>query len=260
MSTSSVEPVEPAAPVQGMGRWKAAGWHLLISAIAVGAVAALLIGLWYGWDLFLVLDAHRLLGILAAVHLVAGPLLTLIVYRAGKPSLRFDLTVIALLQTGFLVYGLHIMAQSRPVFVVGVLDQFEVVFANETDPFRLSLAPMEEVRALSWTGPLWVGGQMATDDREALQLTLDGAAGEDIHEKPERYIPLERVTLGIAQNGRQIDQLAEPARQRALALIARAGVAAEDARVVPLMSSRGEAAVLMDRRDGRVLGILRTVI
>lgn len=254
----TTETIEATAPVRGMGRWKAAGWHLLVSALVVGTVAALLIGVWYGWDLFRILGGDRLLLILASIDIVAGPLLTLIVYGHAKPSLRFDLTVIALLQAGFLAYGIHIMAQSRPVFVVGVLDRFEVVFANETDPFRLAQAPMEAVRKLPWDGPIWVGGQLAQNSRETLQLALDGAAGEDIHQKPERYIEVERVTLGIAQNGKPVDRLAQDAQPKVERLLRRANVPADEARFVPLFSRRGEGAVIMDRRDGRLLGLVHT--
>lgn len=51
--------------------------------------------------------AGRLLATLAAVDLVMGPLLTLVEFKPGKKSLKFDLTAIALLQAGALLYGLH---------------------------------------------------------------------------------------------------------------------------------------------------------
>ena len=36
---------------------------------------------------------------------VVGPLLTLIVFRAGKPGMKFDLAVIGLVQVAALAYG-----------------------------------------------------------------------------------------------------------------------------------------------------------
>ncbi|MBD8524183.1 TfpX/TfpZ family type IV pilin accessory protein [Pseudomarimonas arenosa] len=247
-------------PPRSIGRWSAAGIHLLISATVVGVVAAVLIGLWYGWTLFGALGADQLLLILASVDVIAGPLLTLIVYRAGKPSLRFDLTVIALLQAAFLSYGVYIMAQSRPAFIVGVFDRFDVVFANETDPDRLASSPLAEARQLSWTGPVWIGAQMGRNSTESLELVFSGAAGEDIHQKPERYIPLDQVSLGLAQNGKPLGRLQTDSAtlESMMQVIGKAGVPREDARFVPLTSRRGDATVVLDVRNGTVLGIFPT--
>ena len=86
-----------------MTRWKASGIHLVISiAIAVAAVAAML-GVMYPWEYFQASGGFKLLTILLSVDVVIGPLLTLLVFKSGKPSLKFDLTVIALLQLAALI-------------------------------------------------------------------------------------------------------------------------------------------------------------
>src|SRR4051812_12853702 len=110
-----------------MTRWKAAAIHSLIS-VAVGLIAgALLLGLWYPPPYFHAAGAQELILLLVGVDLVIGPLLTLIVFRWGKPGLAFDLTVISLLQAAALVYGLAIVLQSRPVFLVATVDRFVLV-------------------------------------------------------------------------------------------------------------------------------------
>jgi len=40
---------------------------------------------------------------------------TLIIFKAGKKGLVFDLWVIAILQASFLAYGVFTLAESRPV-------------------------------------------------------------------------------------------------------------------------------------------------
>jgi hypothetical protein len=51
---------------------------------------------------------------LGGAHLALGPLLTLLVFKSGKPSLKFDLSGIVLLQLGALLYGGTLIDQHRP--------------------------------------------------------------------------------------------------------------------------------------------------
>jgi hypothetical protein len=60
---------------------------------------------WYPPPYFEVDGGWRILRILAGVDVVVGPLLTLILFKPGKPGLKFDMTCIALMQIGALVYG-----------------------------------------------------------------------------------------------------------------------------------------------------------
>lgn len=90
-----------------MSRWKASFYHFLISLVVMGIVASLVCWRWYPPGLFGMAKAGVLLAVLASVDLVLGPLLTAIVFRAGKPGLKFDLAVIALVQVAALFYGLH---------------------------------------------------------------------------------------------------------------------------------------------------------
>ena len=54
----------------------------------------------------------------------AGPLLTLIVYRRGKPGLRRDLAAIGTVQLAALIYGGALMYMYRPAFVVYAENNF----------------------------------------------------------------------------------------------------------------------------------------
>ena len=61
------------------------------------------------------------------IDIVAGPLLTLIVYNRAKPELKRDVSVVGLLQLAFLGYGLHTAWVSRPIFLVGAVDRFTLI-------------------------------------------------------------------------------------------------------------------------------------
>ena len=143
-----------------MSRWKAASIHLSIS-VAIGLiVGALLFGVWYPPPFFHAAGADQLVLLLVSVDIVLGPLLTLVVFKSGKRGLKFDLTLIAVVQSVALVYGLSIVLRSRPVFLVAAVDRFSLVSAVDIDDADLAQGTKPEFRSLSWTGPRTVGAQL----------------------------------------------------------------------------------------------------
>src|SRR5712692_5969992 len=134
-------------------RWQASGLHLLISIAIAAAVLALMLSLWYPGPLFEAAGGNDLLFILVAVDVVVGPLITLVIFRSGKRGLKFDLAVIGVLQIGALVYGMHAAYLARPVFIVFVVDQFQVASALQLDPEELAKAKYPEFRQAPLGGP-----------------------------------------------------------------------------------------------------------
>ena len=101
-----------------MQKIKAALIHFSLSLLLFSLVMALLVLHWYPLPYFWAEGAWRGVRIAALVDVVLGPLLTLIVYRKGKKSLKLDLGLIALMQISALLWGLHTIYQIRPLFVV----------------------------------------------------------------------------------------------------------------------------------------------
>lgn len=240
-----------------MTRWKAAALHLTLSVLIVGAVALGLIFLWYGPDLFALTGGLKLLTILAICDVVIGPLLTLIVYRHGKPSLKFDLAVIALLQIAFLAYGLNVMRNARPIFLVGVLDRFELVFANELTDEDLAQGSAPEYRERSLTGPRLIGGVVARDSKETLDLALSGFAGRDVHLMPGRYTSYTEVAPALALKAKPVSELigfSKPDDARKLeAAVESTGRDEHSVGFLPIVSRRGRATMLVEVGTGEVL-------
>ncbi len=116
-----------------MSRFKASLIHLCISALLVGTVIGMVYWIWYPAPTLEVVGAFPIIRLLVLVDLVIGPLLTMIVYVHGKPGLKFDLTVIALLQIAALVYGSHRLYEERPEFLVFAIDRVEFVAARQVD-------------------------------------------------------------------------------------------------------------------------------
>jgi hypothetical protein len=240
-----------------MTRWKAAGIHLLLSTLIIGAIGIGLLFVWYGPALFTLTGGLKLLVILAICDVLIGPLLTLIVFKSGKKSLKFDLTVIAILQAAFLVYGLNVMRESRPIFLVAVLDRFELVFSSELSDEDLAKGGKQEFRTRSLTGPQLVGGIVARDKKEELDLALSGFAGRDVQLMPDRYTAYADVAHDLALKARPVAELAEivtPAeRERLMAAVSATKRDQHSVGFLPITSRWGRATMLIELGTGEVL-------
>ena len=116
-----------------MSRWQAFAIHFAISAAIFIVLLAIILLFWFPGILFRIDGGWTGLQIVIGVDLVLGPLLTLIVFKAGKPSLKFDLTCIGLLQAICLAGGVYVVHAERPVALVLAYD---TVYALAADEFR----------------------------------------------------------------------------------------------------------------------------
>ncbi|WP_457095440.1 TfpX/TfpZ family type IV pilin accessory protein [Lysobacter sp. P5_B9] len=240
-----------------MTRWKASAIHLTLSVLVLCTIAAVLVWRWYPPGLFHMANADKLLLIIAGVDVVMGPLLTLIVYKQGKKRLKFDLTMIALLQLGAMGYGLHTVWQSRPVYMVAVIDRFTLVFANELEPEDLRAAE-DRFRTLPWLNVETVAAVLPTDPTENHGfLVRSSQTGKDIDLLPKYYTPYAAVARGMLGHSAPAREFAaqlsgEEAKAFSSALQS-TGLDPARVRVAPISSSRGDASMLLDARDGRPL-------
>ncbi len=242
-----------------MSRWKAAGIHLLLSFLVAVAALVLLFWVWYPGPLFSASGGDRLVLLLVGIDVVIGPLLTLIVFRAGKPGMRFDLTFIGTCQLAALLYGLYVISAARPVYVAFSVDRFVVVAANQLDDADLAVAP-EPYRSRSWTGPVWVAAVMPNDPKLRDQLLFSSLAGKDLERFPQYYAPIEGHRDAIIAKLRPLEVLRAQGEREAMAVdaaIARAGHSADAVGFLPLVARNNDLAALIARADGRVLALVR---
>ncbi|MGH8510357.1 MAG: TfpX/TfpZ family type IV pilin accessory protein, partial [Gammaproteobacteria bacterium] len=176
-------------------RWKASAIHLSICAVIALAVLAWMLLVWYPAPYFEGLGAGKLSMIIIGVDVVIGPLITLIIYNPLKKSLRFDLTVVALLQLSALVYGVYVVYEARPVYVVFNVDRFDVVAANEIDPEERKKVTLPEYQSLPLTGPRIVAAVLPADPKERERILFAAVgAGYDLPNFPQHYVPYAEQT------------------------------------------------------------------
>ncbi|MEM7284441.1 MAG: TfpX/TfpZ family type IV pilin accessory protein [Pseudomonadota bacterium] len=173
-----------------MNKFKAFAAHLSLSLIVVGLVLGIIVFVWYPDPLFTAMSGWDVVKILIFVDLILGPILTFIVYKPNKPSLRFDLSVIAFIQIAALAYGTFVFFKERPLYLVHAIDVFHIVTASEVDRNHTRF---DELKQIPLVGPRLAIVFLPDSAEERSKLTeevvLGGAA--DIERRPEFYRPYE---------------------------------------------------------------------
>src|SRR5690606_37810147 len=125
---------------------------------------------------------------LLAIDVIIGPLLGLLVYKERKKSLKFDLSVIILIQISALCYGVFSIEQGRPAWLVFHADRFELVRKNDIILDGIDQA-QPQFQYVSWTKPEFVAVKSAasTEQRQDDMFT-EVLGGISIAQQPERYI------------------------------------------------------------------------
>lgn len=236
---------------------KASIIHLSVSALVIGIFFLLILNIWYPSPFFQVSNLQGILLILITVDLVLGPLLTFVVFKPGKPSLKFDLSVIAAIQIAALSYGVVTVYNGHPVYVVYNVDRFTLVAANEVDPQD---AKYKEFKVSTFDKPKLVYAKPPEDREERNQLLFDAInTGIDLEHHPEYYEPIDQFTQKITQQGISSDRLlAFPSSKTEMIkfLEKQDGKKASDFAFVPLMGKEKVMLWALNKETGHPIGTL----
>jgi len=245
-----------------MSRFRAAGIHLLLSVFIVITVLGLMLGLWYPGAYFKLMGGDGLLFIMAGVDICLGPLLTLIVFKSGKKTLKFDLTVIGMVQLAALSYGAYIMFQARPVFTVLTNDQFQVAIPADIEPKYLAKASRPEWKHFSLTGPVLVAAVEPKEEKEKQDIIFLGAAGVDWQQLPQLYVKYEEQRDNVLRKAKPLAELRKLAATNSAvvdAFIKRRSQSEQDFVFLPIRTLHAEMAVILDAKTAEIVDIIDAV-
>lgn len=236
-------------------RARAAGIHLLISALIAAFAAALVFGLWFPGIFRRVAGGQDLFVLVTVVDLILGPLLTFAVFniKKGWPHLRRDLAVIGVIQVAALAYGLHTVYIARPVAMIFEVDRFRIISALDVYTPELPLAPTGYQR-IPLSGP-WLLGARPPQLDEKTDALMKGLEGVDVGQRPRFWQPYEQSRSAALSRSRPVAALVKKYPAQASTIehaVATAGVNIADARFLPL-AARGDWVVLLDS-NGDVRG------
>ena len=244
-----------------MSRWKAFAIHLSISAIIALAVLAIMLLVWYPYPLFEAVGGQRPLMILLGVDVILGPVITLAIFNTKKSrrALTFDLSVISLLQLTALVYGMSVVFQARPAYIVFKEDAFILVTANLLNDEVLKKARYPEFRSLPLDGPRYVYTEIPKDVEGFNEVFVSELNGKHLSQLPQFYSPYSGHMAAVGKAGKPLSELRKLNPDQAGeidAAVRKAARSESDLAYVPLRAKYQDQAVLVGKNDGKVMAIL----
>lgn len=237
-----------------ISRLRAGLIHLSISAVVAVIAVGVVFLLWYPQPLQTAVGVTEIFFIVLGVDIVIGPLLTTVVYRQGKKSLRFDLSTIALLQVVAFAYGLWTVAEGRPAWLVYNADRFDLVQAYQIDQ-RKAGEVAAEYRSTSWSGPRWVSAWRPESPEDRQTIMFEAMfAGIDIAQHPELYRPLDESAKEMREHAKSLGELT---RYNPPSAVDQAHQRWPEADAyLPMMARAHPVTVLINRASAKVVAIV----
>ncbi|YCH22530.1 type IV pilin accessory protein [Pseudomonas sp. D1-3] len=237
-----------------MTRIYAFGLHLLFSFLLAVISVPLVFMLWYPSPLDKATGMTAVFLLIICVDVVLGPLMTAVVYKKNKPSLRFDLSCIVIVQLAAFAYGLYVVGQGRPAWIVYNVGRFDLVQASELDYSRLTETDVKYLSP-SWLGPGWVGVRVPSDLNARNILTFEAVfAGVDLPQRIDLYTSLDKMKDELSERAMPLGRLHDFNDSELVANVLSASPNADS--WLPLMSRNQPMVVLLDRGEGVVIGIV----
>ncbi|MGA2552240.1 MAG: TfpX/TfpZ family type IV pilin accessory protein [Burkholderiaceae bacterium] len=231
--------------------------HLGISALIAAALIAIVFWLWYPPPLDEAAGVLHVFLMLIGVDVTIGPFITLIIFNPKKKSLKFDLAVIALLQLGALVYGMHAVFAARPAFVVFNVDRFDLVQENQLSLESQKRSGEASFRESPIGGPRWVGAELPIDKEARNKILFQAALGNyDLPQLPEYYVPLSSVREAMKQRLQPLDLLAQFNSKADLAPLAPYLSDANNYGFLPMRGRARDLTVIVVRKTGEIVKTL----
>ena len=240
-----------------MSRLQAFAIHLMISSVVVLAFLIVMTQVWYPDYFFEVSAGWGVLKILLIVDLVLGPVITLIIFKAGKPGLRFDLSVIAALQVAALLYGGSIIYQHRPGYLVFAVDRFEVIPVPAVDEAEI---PDAELRRMSGNPIPIIYSSLPDDEETRDQIFSDVLmGGADIELHPELYKSFDENFDKVILKSIDIALLSSrdvETGSRVKEFVSGQNAKLNDFLYYPLIGKNKDMLLVFSRAGGRPIGVI----
>lgn len=237
-----------------MDRKKFLFYHLG-SSIVVGTIIGIIVfGIWYPAPLATAIGVLSIFTMLIVIDVVIGPLLTFLVYKEGKRSLKFDLSVIISVQIAALFYGVFTISQGRPVWIVFNVDRFDIVQSYEISPEYL-LKAKEEFSGHNWFGPKWVAATKSSDNEVNSDLLFESlSGGADLPQRPDLYVPYEQELSSVSMKAIPVDELKKFNSSHDVDRVLRLYPQADS--YLPLVSKKQHMVVLIQKNTAEVIAVV----
>lgn len=238
-----------------MTRFHAASFHFCIS-IGVGTVLLSLFWfIWYPSPMLMAIGGHEIFLLVIGIDVVLGPLLTFVVFKVGKKTLKFDLAAIVFMQIFALWYGVSTLLEARPAYIAALGNTFQLVQATEVTDENLAKAKT----TLPWWGPKLVGTKAATERFDIAALNDVIAVGGGAGHFPQLHIPYESMSVNILSKAQYISMLKKNNIKKINEIQAWLNdhhVSENSVKFQPIKIQASRFAVIIDAKSAKFIGII----
>ncbi|UVA99707.1 TfpX/TfpZ family type IV pilin accessory protein [Acinetobacter lwoffii] len=181
--------------------------HLSIAFLIALLVVGLVFFIWYPTPLATAVGVTQIFLMLLVIDVILGPSLGWLVYKEGKKTLKFDLTVIIVIQITALCYGVYSIEQGRPAWLVYYADRFELVRKNDILLENIDQA-QPQFKNVSWTKPQFVTVKSAvsTEQRQN-DMFIEVLGSISLAQQPERYVELTQAKSQLQKRALPLEEL-----------------------------------------------------
>ncbi len=230
--------------------------HLGVSSIIFIILSYLIVFHWYP-DFYFSLDGgQRAIATIFFVDVVLGPGLTLLVFKPGKKSLKFDMSVIVFVQLAALTWGIYNVYTERSATTVFYQGKFTCI--SQPDASEIDLAAIA-------TGPSGKQNLSLLQRPDTIDELLDFTKEAFAHESSavyyygERIVPLDDQVLARLDKY-QLDVVALRAEDAQFADTVAAEPILQSGdqryRLIPLSCRYAKGIAVYDREQQRIATIL----
>jgi hypothetical protein len=241
-------------------RLRAAGVHLLLSAVIAAVAAVVVFAIWYPYPYREISGGRELFLLVVSVDVILGPLITLTIFdrRKSTRELVIDLAIVAAVQLSALSYGLWTVFVARPVHLVFEIDRFRIVHAVDVPAELLSKTP-PEVDALPLTGPTLLAVRPFKDAAEKFDATMAALGGAELGARPDFWQPYSQAQSRVLAAAKPVTRLKQrfPAQSAQIeAVLHRAGRTADTMAYLPVVGRKSFWTAFVDPTNAGVVAFM----
>ncbi len=235
-------------------RYSASAVHFMISLAVFSLFVFVLLKYWFPEPYFSTNGGWQGLQIVAAIDLILGPMLTLIIFNINKSrkELMLDFSLIAIIQISALCWGISTLYTQRPLAITFWEDKFYSISAEHFPAYDIEF---DVLKQFGDSYPVYIYIQEPTTS-EGKQTYLR-KTWESIppNLQPELYTPLSEHYQDIFEHSIDISHAINKnpeLKQEITTLLAKTNTKLEQNYYIPLKTGFTEILLIFDKDNKRI--------
>ncbi|WP_180161358.1 TfpX/TfpZ family type IV pilin accessory protein [Acinetobacter sp. YH12040] len=228
--------------------------HLMLSIFVLTLLSFFILYLWYPSPLLEAVNGYRIFQLVLMIDVILGPLLTFVVYRKNKKTLKKDLTIIVLLQVSALIYGVYSLASAKPVWIVFNGNKFELIQKNEIINSSKNIKK-EYLTFNYFAKPKFVAVELSGTMEDRQKKMMDEIfSGISLAQQPDNYVKISKLAPKILKSSYPLEMLSNYNSKDQIEI--ELNNYRETSRFVPLKANAVDMTVLINKETGEVIKIV----